>query len=961
MTTPAGPERWRLLSALFDRALDLDPAAREALLCSECAGDPALRQDLERMLAADADNNVFDEGAAAWIARDAAPEPERHADDRQAIGSRLGAWRLDRLLGRGGMGTVYAAHRDDGDTLQRAAIKRLQRRWDGSLQAQRFLQERRILAALAHPNIPRLLDHGLDDEGRPWFALDYVDGQPVVAWADDRRLDLSGRLDLFRQVCEAVQHAHEHFVVHRDLKPDNILVDVEGQARVLDFGVAKRMDEHAGTTRTGLMAGFTPEYAAPEQMSGGTISAATDVFALGVVLYQLMAGRLPFVFAAADLRAASEAISLQQAPRLEQAVTTGTAEEVGERLARRRTDARAFRRFVRGDLSRILQTALAKEPQRRYASVRAFSDDLKRFLEGRPVSVSGDTLGYRARMFVRRNRLGVAMAAVAGIAMVAGTGFSLYRAQQERIQRERGEVVLQFMSELFRGEAADGGYGNQLTAVQLLDRAAGRIDGVFVGDPRGKAALLRVVSGAYVSIGMHEQAVAYGRQAVDMAAAFRGEAPEEYLLMVYGLAEALSDNSRYPDVVALLDPELPLARRHARRQPWEGLLLLKRGYAHLELGALELAEADLRRAIAGFEAFGEREDGIALGYTASAYNDLAFVVSDQGHHRQALDYLLRAEAINLRDPRSSELDLSVGKVNRAREHFRLGEVDRAIALLEGAIPDLDTLIGARFSRTVTARNLLGQAYASQGRNAEALAIVERNLHIQRDAGEDDPVMLAVTQATRAKLLTYSGRAGEAVSLARESLDFLRAEYPDPTPLRGRASWILGEALLQAQRCGEAEPFLRDALSDERAATGDAPTVNAGEAYDSLGRCRLQQGDAAGAEDLLARAVGHFTGSLGTGHQRTLRSDIHRLWATHARSSDPAHLAAIRERRDQLTAAMGTEDTPVIWQLDLLLDDLSQHRPPFGLDLAVRTRLLQKLAEEADSSAAPFFFGLNSFS
>ena len=196
------------------------------------------------MLAADSIPHAFDQGAAGRgnPGKRRCPGTRRRRDAK-ASARRLGHWMLERMLGRGGMGTVYAARRDDRDTLQRAAVKRLHRRWDGSLQAQRFLQERRILAALSHPNIPRLLDHGLDDDGRPWFALELVEGKPLTTWADERRLDLRERLDLFRALCTAVQHAHEHFVVHRDLKPANILVDGEGHPRVLDFGIAKRIDD----------------------------------------------------------------------------------------------------------------------------------------------------------------------------------------------------------------------------------------------------------------------------------------------------------------------------------------------------------------------------------------------------------------------------------------------------------------------------------------------------------------------------------------------------------------------------------------------------------------------------------------------------------------------------------------------------------------------------------------------
>ncbi|MDO5611177.1 MAG: serine/threonine-protein kinase [Pseudomonadota bacterium] len=252
-------ERRRRVSALFDAALDLPASQRAALLADACADDPALRAEVERLLAADATLDL-----AACIDRDAAATAGDVTDTvATATERQLGAWQLTTLLGRGGMGEVFAAHRVD-DPRHRAAIKYVRRRWDGSVESQRFAEERRILARLSHPAIPSLIDHGVDEEGRPWFALDYVDGKDLLSHADSRQLGLGQRIDLFRAVCSAVQHAHQHFVVHRDLKPGNILVDQDGHPKVLDFGVAKRLDQDASQTRTGNIAGFTPAYAAPE-------------------------------------------------------------------------------------------------------------------------------------------------------------------------------------------------------------------------------------------------------------------------------------------------------------------------------------------------------------------------------------------------------------------------------------------------------------------------------------------------------------------------------------------------------------------------------------------------------------------------------------------------------------------------------------------------------------------------
>ena len=493
---------WIRLSALFDRAIDLDASARTQLLDTECEGDPALRAALQKMLDADAATSGIDMGARGLVdlSKLAIHEDEDPLEDSQA-----GPWRLQELLGRGGMGSVHAAVRED-DNDHRAAVKRLHRRWDGSAQAERFLQERRILASLSHRNLPRLIDHGVDQNGRPWFALEYVDGDTLIAWADAHRLNLRARLDLFRQVCAAVQHAHEHFVVHRDLKPANILVDNQGHPKVLDFGVAKRIDDIAGNTRTGAFAGFTPEYAAPEQISGGIISAATDVYALGVILYQLLTGQLPYHVEHDNLRDAAEAITTRTAARMDKALVTGEPEEIAERIGKRHTTPAAFRRFVRGDLSRIVQTALAKEPHRRYASVQAFSDDLKRFLEGRPVSVSGDTFVYRSRKFVRRNRWAVAVSGAAAVAVVAALGMALWQASIAREHARSTAKVKDFVTGLLSAASPEVALGQPLTVREVLDRGAAQLGPDLDDDANVAIELMTVIGRSYASLDQREDA-----------------------------------------------------------------------------------------------------------------------------------------------------------------------------------------------------------------------------------------------------------------------------------------------------------------------------------------------------------------------------------------------------------------------------------------------------------------------
>ncbi len=952
------PARWRRLSDVFDRAIDLEPDAQRALLDAECGDDPGLRIELEAMLAADRADGLLDAGvggmADALIASLAIDEE----DARDDLGSHLGHWQLERVLGRGGMGTVYAACRDDRDTRQRAALKRLHRRWDGSLQAQRFLQERRILASLSHRNLPRLIDHGLDEDGRPWFALEYVDGGTLIEWADAQRLDLRARLDLFCQVCAAVQHAHERFVVHRDLKPANILVDAQGHPKVLDFGVAKRLDDAAGNTRTGAFAGFTPEYAAPEQISGGIISAATDVYALGVILYQLLTGCLPYHVDHDNLHAATEAITSRTAERMEKALTAGTVEEVAARVAMRDTNLPAFRRFVRGDLTRIVQTALAKEPPRRYASVLAFSGDLKRFLEGRTVSVSGDTALYRSVKFVRRNAIAVAVVAVFALGLVGSTLYAFQREHAERLQRQRAETTLVFMRDIFDANTPDNTDGAKLTAMQLLDRAGRRIDGYFPDDPIARAQLLGELGDVYSSLTLHDKAIPFLVRAVNVLRGSRGAHPDLYARRVVQLANAYQETYAYDEVLALADRELPTLRGVVvDGEPAFAQLLASRADAFAEAGRMKEAERDLREAMVLYEH--ASADGTAS--YAQIYSELGYVLLDSGRLREALQVFLRVRTLVERAPDSTKLQKLVARFSIGLAHSRLGNYARAIPLLAAVLPQYEQLLGPASNRTMITRSQLAQAYSAHGDYAQALRVIERNLQLVSASGIEDPRDRIEIGLVKAKILGYSLRTEAALPLVHQADAYIHAHMREPSFSRGRMQWIIGEIELQAGDCAAAEAVLGSALSDALATSDTPSNPNVGEVHDSLGRCRMQAGDLDAALRHFGQAVAGFKAELGNAHPRTIRSRLHRSWALALKTRDPAILAAMTSDRQRMVAAIGSEDTPVIWQLDLLIDDTAR---TLGAPRADATRLAHAragLAALAGNARVPVFFGLNSFS
>lgn len=812
MTSPADPQRWRRISELFDRALDLDHKARAWLLERECEGDPALREQIERMLAADAATSAFDDGAADAVSLEAGDRSESHDDSREQIGQLLGPWRLEGVLGRGGMGTVYAARRDDRDTLQHAAIKRLHRRWDGSLHAQRFLQERRILAALSHPHIPRLLDHGLDEEQRPWLALEYVDGASLIDWADAHKQGLRARIELFREVCAAVQHAHEHFVVHRDLKPANILVDGEGHPKVLDFGVAKRIDDAGANTRTGAFAGFTPEYAAPEQIAGGVISAATDVYALGVILYQLLSGQLPYRFDQDNLHDAAQAITSRTAERLEKALTTGTPEQVQARIAHRETTLPAFRRFVRGDLTRIVQTALAKEPPRRYASVQAMSTDLKRFLEGRTVSVSGDTFGYRTRKFVQRNRGSMAMAMVAVIAASAGLIGILLQTREARSQAARAELqaaraenvksfVLQLLADTNPGTAGFGG-----DPKKVLTHTSQQVIARFAGQPELLAQTSDVLAATMSSLGERRTSAQFLRSVLD-ALQHEPNAPAwSRALIETRLAEVdlqlgqAQETERLTDRVIATLPETSASHARVLSDAWQlrAFLRLRQGRETDALNAVRNGARIARRWLGAGSREAIHADAGVLGLLASTTAGASAAALTEGGK------ILAAIRRHYGDthPVSAEAMRYMAKLEQA--HGRYGNSEALYRRLLTLSGDTDA--------PILLHEDLGAMYEETDRFREAQTEYEQALTLL--AAQDAPEAHALSTA-RNNLAFTLFRAGDWVRAARYfqlAGDDWQRIHADPDHLYVlSARTRQAEALLESGRLGEAQAVLSDLI------------------------------------------------------------------------------------------------------------------------------------------------------
>lgn len=863
-------ELWARAQELFLDALDQPTGERGEWVRQACGGNAALRDEVLAFLDAHREGGPVGE----WAATTRMPaHPER-----------VGAYRIIRLIGEGGMGTVYLAEREGEGFRQRVALKLLRAGWGDPRQAERMARERAILARLEHPGIARLVDGGVSEEGQPWLAMEYVEGTGLLRYAREHQLGIEERLRLFLQVCEAVHYAHQQLVVHRDLKPGNIIVGVEGRVRLLDFGIAVLVDpveRPAGITQTA--AWLTPAYASPEQVRGERIGTLSDVYALGVLLYELLADARPYEVDARSPAQVEELVCHTMPPR-----------------PSTRAHAPRVRRRLEGDLDTIVLTAMAKEPERRYGSPAALAEDLRLHLAGMPVHARPASFLYRARKFVRRHATAVVSAVVVVLALAGGVWVATLEAARANRAREaasreaeRASRVSALLVDLFRFSDPARARGEDLSAREVLERGTARIEREFGDSPEIQASLLSEVAQIHANLGQLERAESLARRALDieLVVARQGSLPASAMLAQLG--RILAAQGRRNEAIPILREAVAERRRLVSgpdtllAQAQADLAWELRAAGEHDSAAVLFAEAlATHRQVGGEDA--PAIPSLLLGLAATHHDGGRFAQADS----LFADALTRADTAGGRPhPMAASALLNLGLLRRLREEYRPAEpLLRSAAAMRARLYDAmhPDLLEAQAQWALCLVEL-GDYAAAERITVPALETANQHL------GHDHPVS-GTLREEYGYLLTLTSRPAAALPRFDTALVVKRARHGGDHPEVVATLLRAAEPLLALGRLDAATARFEEARAMAERTSG-VESVYRMLAITGLGRIALARGNLAGADRNFTAAAAVAERQLRPGHRYRLALDRERARLDIARGD----LASARRRLEAVLA------------------------------------------------------------
>jgi eukaryotic-like serine/threonine-protein kinase len=856
------------IERIFEDAIELSLSERESFLAAQCGTDHRLRAEIDALIAAHERAAGILEGSGAAASLGALRDLQRDW--------RIGAYRVLRELGRGGMGVVYLAERDDGQYQQRVAVKLLHASPDAEELHRRFVAERQILASLKHRGIAQLLDGGVADGHLPFLVMEYVDGAPITTHCDQRKLGIDARLRLFRDVCDAVHYAHRNLIIHRDLKPGNILVSDEGGVKLLDFGVAKLLNPGIGPleqplTRTGLRA-MTPEYASPEQVRGESLTTTSDVYALGVVLYELLSGRRPYDLTSGSLHELIEAVCSQQPERPSVVVTRsmpGAAALTSSAIApdavarARGLSPDRLRHALSGDLDAIVMMALRKDPADRYGSADLLRQDLQRYVDGLPVLAHRGSRLYRVRKFLGRHR--VESVAVAGVvaSLAVGAGVAVRQAavaghERDRAERARAEAeqalkqsesVTSFLVGLYDANALVAGSG-AVTAADLLRRGVMQLEAMR-GRPLEEARMLEAMGRVHTSMARYPDARANLERSLALRVAQLGPDHPEVARTLYYLSDVLRRMGQYrrADSLSLRALGIRTASLGARH-PATADVLAQRASLAVYLSDLKLAEALSRRALEIRRESVDPSDasiGASLTLHAGHLQRLGRTADAEAELREAIAIDQTADGPESLDAASLEFRLA-DLVLEVR-----GDTVQAESLMRSALAVMRSTLGDQHPRTAWAMSEFAGLLSQRGRHREAERLARASVDIRRRAFGTQHVNVAEIAGTLAMVYARAGRLADA---ERAQLDVLKIWERTLGPNHSAYAGALGnwaDILMGLERYDQAIAARERAIEIRRRLLGAGSDLY-GIDVSRLARVYARQGDYAVADSLFRLAL-----------------------------------------------------------------------------------------------------------
>ena len=889
-------DRWWYIDSIFSEAIDLSPEEREAFLEEACQGDPDARRAVDDLLASfDASEGLFDD-PTNWFPNDLEELADMAAmsgvpfmpglarettltDEAPSLtGERIGAYRLLTELGRGGMGTVYLAERADGQYRQRVALKLIRHGKRGDEIVRRFLLEREILARLQHPNIARLLDGGLTEDGLLYFVMEYVNGVSIDTYCEENDPDLKERLNLFFGVCEAVQYAHQNLVIHRDLKPSNILVTERGQVKLLDFGIAKLLDaesypEDVPQTRTGMRL-MTPEYASPEQARNEPVTTASDVYALGLILYKLLTGHRAFDLAGKSASEIEHIVCQVYPKRPSWAVgrngqDTLETETTATESTARTSHTERLRRQRSGDLDVIVMKALRKEPARRYATVAELVDDLRRHLRGMPVQARPATVRYLAGRFIRRHRVGVAAACLVGLLLIAYAGTVTLKNREISRALDQKNQLTEVLTDIFAASDPDNAQGEEITVRDLLDTwTIARIEAEFPNQPLLQADLMHVIGRTYKGLGLHDKSLEYLDASLTLRRA-NLRAPDA------DIAETLNElgwlhrlRGKYEEAEPLLQEAVAM---------WKALpgYVIGEAESLIELGVLLRQTDNLNEAVQRYnEALtllrqaveGDHED------IATTLNNLGLIEEQQGNDARAEtlyteSYEMRQRLFGDMHPRTVAPLQNLGSLLKDR-----GRYPKADSLLQKALTIRQATLGDEHPALAIILNKLGSLKHSLGQYDIAESYYEQAFVIERKQYHENHRNLAVTYTNLALVNHDQKDYDRAASFYNQALAIREKVYGDSSIQVARHWALMGRFERDRGNYSQAERLFEQAIRIQRPLL-PRTRYNLSQSLLRYGRLRMVQEQPAAARPLFEEALELRQKHYEEGHWRIAETEV----------------------------------------------------------------------------------------